>query len=60
MHGNVLKNPAGNDIARILPPLIVPDEEIRLFGEHPHLSPRHLAASEAKETWRWGGGAQHR
>lgn len=49
VHGKVLTIPAGDDVARILPPLIVTDEEIRLFVERLHLSLRHLAVSEAME-----------
>lgn len=49
VNGNVLTIPAGDDVARILPPLIVTDEEIRLFAERLHLSLRHFLVSAAKE-----------
>lgn len=50
VHGKALTISAGDDVARILPPLIVTDEEIRLFAERLHLSLRHLAVPEVKET----------
>lgn len=49
VHGKALTIPAGDDVARILPPLIVTDDEIRLFAERLHLSLHRLAGSEVKE-----------
>lgn len=49
VNGKVLTIPAGDDVARILPPLIVTDEEIRLFAERLRLTLRYLAVSETME-----------
>lgn len=49
VHGKVLTIPASDDVARFVPPLIVTDEEIRVFAERLHLSLRHLARSELEE-----------
>lgn len=50
VHGKVLTIPAGDDVARILPPLIVTDEEIGVFAERLRLSLRQLAGAEVKEA----------
>ncbi|MGQ3674223.1 aspartate aminotransferase family protein [Xanthobacter sp. TB0139] len=50
IHGKVLTIPASDNVVRILPPLTVTDEEIRLFSERFHLSLRQLAVSAVKET----------
>lgn len=50
LHGKALTIPAGDNVARILPPLIVSHEEIRLFAERLHLSLCRLATSSVKEA----------
>lgn len=45
VHGKVLTIPAGDNVTRILPPLIVTDEEIKLFAHRLHLALRTLAIS---------------
>lgn len=49
VHGKVLTIPASDDVARFVPPLIVTDEEIRVFAERLHLSLHYLAGSQVKE-----------